>query len=50
MYFNDSDFVKAAVGFGGICAILGAAIFAVWVFLVPWLWALVKPWLHAATG
>lgn len=48
MYSN--SFYGLFLGFGLICAGIGAAIFAVLFWLIPWLWTLVKPWLHAVTG
>ena len=48
MYGNSLD--NAILGFGIACAVIGAAIFAVLFWLVPWVWELVKPWLHTVTA
>lgn len=31
-------------------AMIGGVIVLVAVFVIPWLWALIKPWLHQITG
>lgn len=33
-----------------VVAAITAAVTALLIFGVPWLWALLKPWLHAITG
>lgn len=34
-----------------VCAaLIGAAIFAVLFFGIPWLWEMIKPWLHQVTS
>lgn len=44
------SFENLFLGFGIICALIGAAIFGFFFWLIPWLWELVKPWLHTITG
>ncbi|QXF03595.1 MULTISPECIES: hypothetical protein [Xanthomonas] len=38
------------IGFAIMCALVGATIFALLFWLVPWLWELIKPWLHMVTA
>ncbi len=38
------------IGAIALAVIAGAALMAILVWLIPWLWELVKPWLHAVTG
>ena len=45
-YFN-ADLRGCAIVAACILLALGAAL-ALWV--VPWLWALIRPWLHTITG
>jgi hypothetical protein len=33
-----------------IAVLIGMAIMAVLVWLIPWLWELIKPWLHMITA
>lgn len=33
-----------------VAGVIGAAIMAAIVWLIPWLWELVKPWLHQVTS
>ncbi|UXB37722.1 hypothetical protein [Stenotrophomonas maltophilia] len=47
MYGNSLD--GMFVGFAIICALAGAAVFALLFWLVPWVWELIKPWLHMVT-
>lgn len=48
MYGGDLNgmFVAMCVFFIGV----GIAVAGVCVWLIPWLWSLVKPWLHMVTG
>lgn len=41
---------RAITAFGVFCLILGGVIVGVCVYVIPWLWDLVKPWIHAVTA
>lgn len=45
-----SDLENSFIALLVVCGVIGAAIMAVLLWLVPWLWSLVKPMLHAVTG
>lgn len=40
----------AFTAFMVVCGIIGAAIMATLIYVVPWVWDLIKPWLHMVTG
>lgn len=48
--FSNDMFTGIMLAFGAICIAVGAALVAIVVWVVPWLWALIKPWLHQITG
>lgn len=48
MYGRSLEGMFAAMLF--VVALAGAAVMAFLVWVVPWLWGLVKPWLHTLTA
>jgi len=45
-----SGFENAFLAMVVIAVLIGMAIMAVFVWLIPWLWELIKPWLHMITA
>ncbi len=41
---------KSITAFMALCFIAGGVGFAICLWLIPWLWSLVKPWLHMVTA
>lgn len=41
---------KSITAFMVFCFILGGLAVGVCVWLIPWLWSMVKPWLHMVTA
>lgn len=41
---------KSITAFGLICLIGGGVLVGSCIYLIPWLWSLIKPWLHMVTA
>ena len=41
---------KSITAFMVLCFIAGGVGFAICLWLIPWLWSLIKPWLHMVTA